>query len=168
MNLEPQFSRDKRIDDERLMRTAIKIMNDALETGNGDPFGAVIAKEGQVISSSGTTVLQDNDPTGHAEINAIRKACKALGTWDLSDCVLYTSCQCCPMCYSASYWAKLKAIYYGCSWLDYCDCAPEAPLIKEDIGKTAHQTSIPQIQLLQHEASIAWDRFRNYKKPRSV
>jgi tRNA(Arg) A34 adenosine deaminase TadA len=69
------------------------------------------------------------------------------------------------MCYSASYWAKLKAIYYGCSWLDYCDCAPEAPLIKEDIGKPANQASIPQIQLLQREASLVWDKFRNLKTP---
>ena len=97
MNLIPQFSQDKKIEDERLMRVAIKIIHDALETGNGDPFGAVIAKDGKVVSSSGTTVLQDNDPTGHAEINAIRKACKVLVTWDLSDCILYTSCQCCPM-----------------------------------------------------------------------
>ena len=103
-----------------LMREAIKLMRKAgVVDKTGGPFGAVIAKDGKIIASSGNSVVQDNDPSGHAEVNAIRKACKVLGTWDLSGCVMYTSCQCCPMCYSTAYWARLKAIYYGSPWRDY-------------------------------------------------
>lgn len=82
----------------------------------GGPFGAVIIdKNGNIISSSNNTVLKDNDPTAHAEINAIRSACKNLNTYDLKDCILYTTCEPCPMCLSAIIWANIKEVYYGCT-----------------------------------------------------
>lgn len=80
---------------------------------NGGPFGAVIVKNGEIISSAHNTVIESCDATAHAEINAIRKASKKLGTHDLSDCILYTSCEPCPMCLSAIIWANIKEVYYA-------------------------------------------------------
>ena len=82
---------------------------------DGGPFGAVIVKEDKIIASSHNEVLKTNDPTAHAEINAIRKASKALNNFDLSECILYTTCQPCPMCLGAIFWARIKTIYYGAS-----------------------------------------------------
>lgn len=79
----------------------------------GGPFGAVIVKDGEIIASAHNQVLKTNDPTAHAEINAIRKASKKLNNFDLSDCILYTSCQPCPMCLGAIFWARIKTVYYG-------------------------------------------------------
>jgi len=90
---------------------AIKGMNN----NYGGPFGAVIIKDGKIIASSHNKVLKTNDPTAHAEINAIRKASKALNNFDLSDCTLYTTCQPCPMCLGAIFWARIKTVYYGAS-----------------------------------------------------
>lgn len=84
-----------------------------LETNEGGPFGAVIVKNGIVVGKGHNQVLVNNDPTCHAEIQAIRDACKNLGTYDLSGCILYTSCYPCPMCLSATIWANIKTIYYG-------------------------------------------------------
>ena len=83
------------------------------EFNNGGPFGAVIVKDNKIISKAHNTVLKDNDPTAHAEINAIRKACKLLNTNDLEGCTIYTTCYPCPMCMSAIIWANIKTIYYG-------------------------------------------------------
>ena len=147
--------------DKALMREAIKMMRKAgVVDKTGGPFGAVIAKDGKIIASSGNSVVQDNDPSGHAEVNAIRKACKALGTWDLSGCVMYTSCQCCPMCYSTAYWARLKAIYYGSPWGDYYDCFPQDLDIKEDLKRPIEKSAVPQVELLREEAAEVWDEFR--------
>jgi len=95
------------------MKIAIELSEDNLKTNAGGPFGAVIVKDGQVVGKGSNHVLKNNDPTAHAEVEAIRDACKNLGTYDLSGCVLYTSCYPCPMCFSASVWANIDKIYYG-------------------------------------------------------
>lgn len=81
----------------------------------GGPFGAVIVREGKIVASAHNEVLKTNDPTAHAEVNAIRKAAAILNKFDLSDCELYTSCEPCPMCLAAIYWARITKVYYGCS-----------------------------------------------------
>lgn len=86
--------------------------------GIGGPFGACIVKDGIIIAAASNTVLRDNDPTAHAEINAIRKACQKLGTYDLKGCVLYTTAYPCPMCLSAIIWANIDTVYYGCTSQD--------------------------------------------------
>ena len=92
--------------DEEMMKAAIETMRKAgVVEKTGGPFGAVIVKYGKVIAAAGNTVIRDNDPSAHAEVNAIRQACRAIKNWDLSGCVMYSSCECCPMCYSAAYWA---------------------------------------------------------------
>ena len=104
------------------MREAIRMMRDAgVVNKTGGPFGAVIAKDGQVVAAAGNSVVRDLDPSAHAEVNAIRAACKKLGTWDLSGCVMYTSCECCPMCYATAYWAGIRTVFYAASWSDYSD-----------------------------------------------
>ena len=105
--------------DRDFMRHAIKVMRDAgVVNKSGGPFGAVIVKHGKVIAAAGNSVIRDNDPSAHAEVNAIRQACRAIKNWDLSGCVMYSSCECCPMCYSAAHWANIRSIFYAASWSD--------------------------------------------------
>jgi guanine deaminase len=98
-------------DDRKLMIRAIRIAEDGIQKGGG-PFGAVIARDGIVISESYNEVVNSSDPTAHAEILAIRRACRSLGTHDLSGCILYASCEPCPMCLGAIYWAGIRNVYY--------------------------------------------------------
>lgn len=91
---------------------------EGMERGDGGPFGAVIVREGEIIASGHNEVLKTNDPTAHAEITAIRRASKALGTFDLSECILYTSCYPCPMCMGAIFWARIPTVYYASSMDD--------------------------------------------------
>ena len=97
---------------EELMRRAIELSENSVRNGGG-PFGAVIAKDGEIVAEGSNKVTIDNDPTAHAEVCTIRNACQKLGTFDLSGCVIYTSCEPCPMCFGAIYWAHLDKIYYA-------------------------------------------------------
>ena len=94
------------------MLEAIRVANENIEN-QGGPFGAVIVKDGKIIAASGNSVTTDNDPTAHAEVNTIRKACKQLGTFNLEGCEIYSSCEPCPMCLSAIYWAHIDKLYYA-------------------------------------------------------
>jgi tRNA(Arg) A34 adenosine deaminase TadA len=144
-----------------MMREAIRLMREAgVVKKTGGPFGAIIVKDGKIVGVGGNTVVTENDPSGHGEVNAIRDACKNLGTWNLSDCVMYTSCQCCPMCYSTAYWARLKTIYYAAAWVDYYDCFPQDTDLKNDLSKPVDQSHVPQIQILRDEALKVWNEFR--------
>ncbi|MDD4234444.1 MAG: nucleoside deaminase [Bacteroidales bacterium] len=124
---------------------AIKIAINNIDKGGG-PFGAVIVKDGKIISTSGNSVTNDMDPTAHAEVNAIRKACKKLKTFDLSGCEIYASCEPCPMCLGAIYWARLDALYFAAdkhdaASVDFSDAfiyeELEKPIIKRNL-KTTH------------------------------
>ena len=95
------------------MKIAKELSEKNLKTRDGGPFGACIVKDGEVIGKGRNMVLKTNDPTAHAEVTAIRDACKKIGSYDLSGCVLYTSCYPCPMCLSATIWANIKTVYYG-------------------------------------------------------
>lgn len=97
---------------EQLMRRAIELSEKSVVNGGG-PFGAVIARNGEIVAEASNCVTIDNDPTAHAEVSAIRKACKALNTFDLTGCEIFTSCEPCPMCLGAIYWAHLEKIYYA-------------------------------------------------------
>ena len=102
------------MDKNELMLRAIALSEQSVKHGGG-PFGAVIARNGTIISEASNSVTLDNDPTAHAEVNAIRKATAALGTFDLSGCDIYTSCEPCPMCLAACLWANIDKVYYGCT-----------------------------------------------------
>ena len=95
------------------MKIAYNEAVDGMLSNEGGPFGAVITKDGKLIASAHNEVLKTNDPTAHAEVNAIRKACKELDNFDLSGCILYTTCQPCPMCLGAIFWARIQTVYYG-------------------------------------------------------
>lgn len=97
------------------MRVAIQLAQEGMDSNSGGPFGAVVVKNGEIISKGYNQVTSDNDPTAHAEIIAIRKACKKLGTYQLDDCEIYTSCEPCPMCLGAIYWARPKKVFYACT-----------------------------------------------------
>ena len=103
---------------ENVMELGVKRALETINNGLGGPFGACIVKDGVVVSVSSNSVLGDNDPTAHAEINAIRQACKKLGTYDLTGCSLYTTCYPCPMCLSAIIWSNIKEVFYGCTAKD--------------------------------------------------
>ena len=98
--------------DREIMQRAIDLASESVKKGGG-PFGAVVVKDGKVIAESANSVTPDNDPTAHAEVNAIRLACKKLGTFMLDGCEIYASCEPCPMCLGAIYWAHIKTIYYA-------------------------------------------------------
>ena len=146
--------------DQALMRKAIGLMRDAgVVNKTGGPFGAVIAKDGRVVAAAGNSVVRDLDPSAHAEVNAIRAACRILGTWDLTGCVMYTSCECCPMCYATAYWAGIRKVFYAAAWSDYSDLFSDQD-INEDMQKSRDQREIQLTQILQDEAFAVWTEFR--------
>ena len=98
---------------EKFLQEAIKIAQENVASGRGGPFGAVIVKDGQIIARASNEVLSSQDPTMHAEVNAIRQACQKLKNFELKDCVIYSSCEPCPMCLGAIYWARPKALYFA-------------------------------------------------------
>ena len=97
------------------MREAIRLAEEGMNSDSGGPFGAVVVKNGEIIARGFNRVTSDNDPTAHAEVIAIREACKKLGTFQLDDCEIYTSCEPCPMCLGAIYWARPRKVYYACT-----------------------------------------------------
>jgi tRNA(Arg) A34 adenosine deaminase TadA len=135
----------------KLMRQAVSLSAKGLKKGGG-PFGAIVVKDGKIIASGYNEVTIQNDPTAHAEVVAIRKACKKLGTFDLSDCEIYTSCEPCPMCLSAMYWAKVKNFYFANTKEDAANIGFDDAFIYTEIKKTTSLRSIHSQQLLQDEA----------------
>ena len=141
--------------DEAFMREAILLSVESVAQGGG-PFGAVIVKDGEIIASRSNSVALDNDPTAHAEVNAIRAACRALDTFDLAGCVIYASCEPCPMCLGAIYWAGIDRIYYANTRQDAEAIAFADNFIYEDMDRPMAQRNIPIIQLLRDEAQSAF------------
>lgn len=133
------------------MREAIRLANESVKAGGG-PFGAVIVKDGQVIAGSSNSVTLDNDPTAHAEVNAIRRACRKLGTFDLSGCTIYTSCEPCPMCLGAIYWARIGKIYYGNTRKDARNINFADDFIYEELERPLPARTVPIVPLLREEA----------------
>ncbi len=148
-------------EDMAFMREAIRQMRQAgVLDRTGGPFGAIIVRNGTIIAAAGNSVIRDNDPTAHAEINAIRQACKKLGSFNLSGCILYTSCECCPMCYAAAYWARVSKIFYAASWTDYEDIFDDSK-INNGITQSYPKRLLTPVQILREEACAVWDEFRN-------
>lgn len=141
--------------DETFMRRAIQISIENINQ-NGGPFGAVIVKDGQVVAESGNRVTENLDPTAHAEIMAIRQACEKLKTFDLSGCEIYSSCEPCPMCLSAIYWARLDALYFANTKEDAKRIDFDDSFIYEQIPLSIEKRSIPTSQHLHEEALEAF------------
>ena len=141
---------------ETFMRMAIKLSKQNVLQSLGGPFGAVIVKDGKVIAKSANKVISSNDPTAHAEVATIRLACKKLKTFDLSGCIVYTSCEPCPMCLSALYWARVDTIYYGNTKADAAAINFDDQFIYKELEKTLDQRKLPIKQLLREEAQQAF------------
>ncbi len=133
------------------MGEAIRLANESVRHGGG-PFGAVIVKDGKIIAGSSNSVTIDNDPTAHAEVNAIREACRKLGTFDLTGCRIYTSCEPCPMCLGAIYWAHIERIYYGNTRKDARDIDFADDFIYEELDKSLDDRTVPIIPMMRDEA----------------
>ncbi len=128
---------------------------------NGGPFGAVIVKDGEIIASGVNMVTSTNDPTAHAEIVAIRNACKALNTHQLDECEIYCSCEPCPMCLGAIYWARPKKIYYACTKDDAADAGFDDSHIYNELALPQKDRKIPVIQLMRDEGLKAFKEWKN-------
>ncbi|MBQ8957963.1 MAG: nucleoside deaminase [Bacteroidales bacterium] len=137
--------------DKEYMREAIHLANESVKNGGG-PFGAVIVRNGEIIAGSANSVTLDTDPTAHAEVNTIRQACKQLGTFDLSDCVIYTSCEPCPMCLGAIYWARIEKVFYGNTKKDAAEIDFADDFIYKELEQPIGERSVPFIPLLREEA----------------
>ncbi len=149
------------------LRRAIALAVKNVETGNGGPFGAVIVREGEVVAEAGNSVFTANDPTAHAEVNAIRAACRKLGAFRLDGCTLYTSSEPCPMCLAACYWAHLDQIFYAANAEDAARAGFDDAFLYRELALPVGERTLPAKELLREEAQVsfaAWDE-SPYKQP---
>lgn len=133
------------------MRQAIALAVENIKNGGG-PFGAVVVKDGQVVATGVNRVTANNDPTAHAEVSAIRAACTKLGTFDLSGCVIYSSCEPCPMCLGAIYWAHIDKVYYGANQLDAAAVDFDDSFIYRELELEPDKRRMPVENILRDEA----------------
>ena len=142
---------------EYFMEKAVELSLENMRAGKGGPFGAIIVRQGKIVGTGANRVTSDNDPTAHAEVVAIRDACKNLGTFQLDDCEIYTSCEPCPMCLAAIYWARPKAIYYANTRKDAADIGFDDDFLYEELKKNLEERSLPIHQLDKSNALKVFD-----------
>ena len=136
----------------RFMARAIQLSIEGVRSGCGGPFGALIVRNGEILSEAVNQVTSTNDPTAHAEVLAIRRACEKLGTFELRDCVLYTSCEPCPMCLGAVYWARLSHIYFGNTAGEAAKIGFDDSFLYKEIQRPHSRRRIPTTQMMRDEA----------------
>lgn len=134
------------------MKRAIELSREHMQAGEGGPFGAVIVVDGKIVGEGWNQVTSTNDPTAHAEVTAIRKACASLSTFELKDAELYTSCEPCPMCLAAAYWARVGRIYFAASREDAARHQFDDDFIYQEIPKKLADRRVPISQVLRDEA----------------
>jgi guanine deaminase len=134
------------------MARAIQLSIEGVQSGRGGPFGAVIVKDGKIVAEGVNQVTSANDPTAHAEVLAIRQACEKLGVFELKDCELYSSCEPCPMCLGAIYWARLSRIYFANTAEDAAKIGFDDSFIYRELKQPPSQRRIPAIQMMREEA----------------
>ena len=146
------------------MKIAKELANENLKTNVGGPFGACIVKDGKIIGKGSNHVLANNDPTAHAEVMAIRDACKNINSYDLSDCELYTSCYPCPMCLSAIIWSNIKKVYYGNTKEDAADIGFRDDFIYDFIGNLSeNKTDNNILELISMDREETIEEFNKFK-----
>jgi guanine deaminase len=146
------------------MREAIRLSVEMMRKGKGGPFGAIVVKGNRIVGRGCNRVTSINDPTAHAEIVAIRDACKRLKTFQLDECDLYTSCEPCPMCLSAVYWARIRSVFYGNTRKDAAKIAFDDDFIYREVALPIRKRSLVMKQLLRREALAAfaeWEKKEN-------
>lgn len=149
---------DKKL--EKFMHAAIRLSYNGMKNKKGGPFGAVIVKDGKIIARANNSVTSLNDPTAHAEVTAIRKACKKLKTFELADCEMFTSCEPCPMCLGAIYWARVPKIYFAATrkdaaWINFDD-----DFIYKELNKSLDEREVKTVQLLRDEAIKVFEEWK--------
>lgn len=145
--------------DEYFMRRAIEMAQKGMDSGAGGPFGCVIAKDGEIVAEGFNRVTSTNDPTAHAEVVAIREACKKLNSFQLDDCIIYTSCEPCPMCFGAIYWARPKMVYYACTKKDAARINFDDQFIYDELEKDIEDRDIQFVRLLRKDAIPVFDKW---------
>jgi tRNA(Arg) A34 adenosine deaminase TadA len=143
------------------MIEAINLAVENIENGGG-PFGAVIVKDGKIIGKGANRVTLNNDPTAHAEIQAIRDACKNLETFNLDGCEIYTSCEPCPMCLGAIYWSGLNKIYYGADQNDAADADFSDAEIYKELATPPRVRKVKSVEMLKEEAKKAFEKWKSF------
>jgi tRNA(Arg) A34 adenosine deaminase TadA len=146
--------------DKKFMQEAIELSVNNVKSGKGGPFGAVVVKDGKIIARAANSVTLTNDPTAHAEVNAIREACKALNTFQLTGCEIYTSCEPCPMCLGAIYWARPDRVFYANTKKDAAEINFDDDFIYQEIAKPLNERNMKFIQLSREEALVAFDEWK--------
>jgi tRNA(Arg) A34 adenosine deaminase TadA len=141
------------------LRRTIQLATENALSGAGGPFAAVIVRDGVIVGEGANTVTATNDPTAHGEVNAIRNACQTLSTFTLTGCELYTSCEPCPMCLAAAYWARIEAVYYGASAEDAARAGFDDAFLYDEFRKDKTARALPIAQLLGDEA---WASFAGW------
>lgn len=148
------------------MARAIELAQSGMESNDGGPFGAVVVKDGKIIAEGRNRVTSTNDPTAHAEVVAIREACKALGTFQLEGCSIYTSCEPCPMCLGAIYWARPDNVFFACTREDAAAAGFDDEMIYVELGKPNEHRRRPMTNLLRDEAIVVFRKW--IEKPDKV
>jgi tRNA(Arg) A34 adenosine deaminase TadA len=143
------------------MREAVQLAEQGMRSGLGGPFGCVVVRRGKIVGRGSNRVTSTNDPTAHAEVVAIRDACTALQTFQLTDCELYTSCEPCPMCLSAIYWARIPQVYYGNTRADAAAIGFDDDFIYQQVPLAPEARTVKMELLLRDEAQIAFQEWAN-------
>jgi len=149
--------------DKKFMQRAIELAEAGMDSNAGGPFGCVIAKDGEVIGEGCNSVTSTNDPTAHAEIVSIREACQKLGAFQLDGCVVYTSCEPCPMCLGAIYWARPERVYFACTREDAANIGFDDRFIYEELKKANDERHLQIINLMRDEALEVFKKWQ--RKP---
>ena len=147
--------------DEHFMLTAIRLAQSGVDAERGGPFGAVVVKNGEIVGEGCNCVTSTNDPTAHAEIVAIRNACQKLNSFQLEDCTIYTSCEPCPMCLGAIYWARPKQIFFACTREDAASIGFDDQFIYEEIERPIEERKISSINFLRDEGLTVFANWAN-------
>ncbi len=145
------------------MRRAFALALENVQSGRGGPFAALVVKDGKVIAEGANRVTSTNDPTAHAEIVAIREACRALGSFQLDGCAIYATCEPCPMCLGAIYWARPARVYFAGTAGDAANAGFNDTFIYEELKRPSWQRKIPMTQLLREESLAVFEAWK--KKP---
>ena len=148
-------------DDEKFMRRAIALAREGIDRNAGGPFGAVIVKDGEIVGEGCNQVTSTNDPTAHAEVVAIRRACETLDSFQLDDCVLYASCEPCPMCLGAIYWARPARIFYAATHEDAANIGFDDQFIYKEIEKPIANRKIETVNCLRDEGLKVFENWSN-------
>jgi len=147
--------------DKEFMRRAFELAQNGVDANNGGPFGAIVVKDGVIIGEGCNRVTSTNDPTAHAEVVAIREACKNLNSFQLDNCTIYTSCEPCPMCLGAIYWARPALMYFACSREDAANPGFDDDFIYEEIALPFEERRIKTVNFLREEGLKVFENWVN-------